>query len=109
LVSIFANEVSDMSTSLCGPIAMESFSNLALSKADSGLLTSAWRRSVQNLIAETDVELILPLVYAAEADLWNRWVDMPDVEGHDAERTAMNSAAVKIYAIKRDVLGWPGL
>ena len=98
-----------MSTSLCVPTAMKSFSTMALSKADSGLLTSAWRRSVQNLIAETDVELILPLLYAAEGALWNRWEDMADVEGHDAERTAMNSAAVKIYAIKRDVLGWSGL
>lgn len=98
-----------MSTSLCVPTAMESFSNTALSKADSGRLTSAWRRSVQNLIAETDVELILPLLYAAEGDLWNRWVDMADVEGHDAERIAMNSAAAKIYAIKRHVLGWSSL
>jgi hypothetical protein len=109
LVSIFANEVIDMGTSVFVPGPWDSFSAMGRGKVDSDLLATAWRRSVQNLIVETDVEKMLPLLYAAETDLWNRWEDMADVVAHDAERIALNAAAVKIYAIKTQVLGWPAL
>jgi hypothetical protein len=79
------------------------------SKSDSAVLTSAWRRSVQNAMVETDADLALPLLYAAETDLWNRWEDMADVEAHDAERLAMDSAALKLYAVKTNILGWAAL
>ncbi len=98
-----------MSTSVFVPAPWDSFSAKALSKLDSGLLAASWRRSVQKLIVETDVEQMLPLLYAAEADLWNRWEDLSDVVAHDPERIAMTAAADKIYAIKTHILGWSAL
>jgi hypothetical protein len=99
----------DLPTAATIAVPWTSFSAKERSKSDSGLLSSAWRRSVQNVIAETDAEQVLPLLYAAEDDLWNRWEDMAEVQAHDDERTAMNSAAVKLYAIKIQVLGWAAL
>jgi hypothetical protein len=78
-------------------------------QSESTRATSGWFHSVEKVIAEVDLERLLQRVYAAEEALFVRWSELSACPNHETERRAMESAANKLYAIKTDVLGWPGV
>jgi len=66
-----------------------------------------WKTAYDRAVWELNTEMLLTAIHATEAALFDRWQELGNEPGHEAERDEMKAASADLLAIKIHKLGWP--